>query len=134
MNRSILSKSLPIVISSGAKRSREICLRMSFFYKRVTITNVKTFYVYIMASESGTLYIGVTSNIKKRFWEHKNHLVPGFTEKYRIEKLLYFETIGDAISAINREKQMKKWRREKKVKLIDSINPRWTDISQDWYD
>ena len=95
---------------------------------------MKTFYFYIMASESGTLYIGVTSNIKKRVWEHKNHLVPGFTDKYMIEKLLYFETIGDAISAINREKQIKKWRRQKKVKLIDSENPNWSDLSQDWYD
>lgn len=95
---------------------------------------MKTFYVYIMASESGTLYVGVTNNIKKRVWEHKNHLLPGFTEKYRIEKLLYFETIGDPISDINREKQIKKWRREKKIKLIDSENPNWNDLSQDWYD
>jgi len=95
---------------------------------------MKTFYVYIMASKSGTLYVGVTSNIKKRIWEHKNHLVPGFTDKYRIEKLLYFEAIGDAISAINREKQIKKWRRQKKVKPIDSENPNWSDLSQDWYD
>jgi len=87
-----------------------------------------------MASKSGTLYVGVTSNIKKRIWEHKNHLVPGFTDKYRIEKLLYFEAIGDAISAINREKQIKKWRRQKKVKPIDSENPNWSDLSQDWYD
>lgn len=95
---------------------------------------MKTFYVYIMASESGTLYVGVTSNIKRRVCEHKNHLIPGFTEKYRIEKLLYFEIIEDAISAINREKQIKKWRREKKIELIDSENPNWSDLSQDWYD
>jgi len=87
-----------------------------------------------MASESGTLYVGVTSNIKKRVWEHKNHLLPGFTEKYRIENLLYFETIGDSMPAINREKQIKKWRREKKIKLIDSMNPKWIDLSQEGYD
>ena len=95
--------------------------------------DMKTFYVYIMASKSGTLYIGVTSNIKKRVWEHKNHLVTGFTDKYMIEKLLYFETIGDPASAIGREKQIKAWRREKKVALIDSMNVAWNDLSEDWY-
>jgi putative endonuclease len=87
-----------------------------------------------MASKSGTLYTGVTSNIKKRIYEHKNHLMPGFTDKYDIERLLYFEIIRDSASAINREKQIKAWRREKKVKLIDSQNPDWHDLSQDWYD
>jgi putative endonuclease len=95
--------------------------------------DVKTFYVYIMVSRSGTLYIGVTSNIKKRVYEHKNHLIPGFTDKYEIDRLLYFEVIRDSASAINREKQLKAWRREKKVKLIDSMNPEWNDLSHDWY-
>jgi len=95
---------------------------------------VKNYYLYIMSSHSGTLYVGVTSNIKKRGWEHKNHLVPGFTDKYKVDKLLYFERIGDSSSVINREKQIKKWRREEKIKLIDSLNPQWIDLSQDWYD
>ena len=95
---------------------------------------MKTFYVYIMASESGTLYAGLTSNIKKRFYEHKNHLISGFTDKYKIDRLLYVETIQDSASAINREKQIKSWRREKKVTLIDSINPQWKDLSEDWHD
>ncbi|MGB2808384.1 MAG: GIY-YIG nuclease family protein [Sedimentisphaerales bacterium] len=95
---------------------------------------MKTFYVYIMASESGTLYAGLTSNIKKRFYEHKNHLINGFTDKYNIDRLLYVETIQDSASAINREKQIKSWRREKKVTLIDSINPQWKDLSEDWHD
>jgi putative endonuclease len=94
----------------------------------------KVYYVYIMGSKSGTLYVGITSDIKKRVYEHKNHLLPGFTDKYNIEKLLYFETIRDAPSAINREKQIKPWRREKKVALIDSINPEWNDLSENWYD
>jgi len=94
---------------------------------------MKTYYVYIMASDSGTLYVGITSNIKKRVHEHKSHLVPGFTDKYDIGKLLYFEQIRHSLSAINREKQIKRWRREKKVGLIDSVNPRWNDLSQDWY-
>jgi len=94
----------------------------------------KTFYVCIMASKTGTLYVGMTNNIKRRVYEHKNHLIPGFTDKYRIERLLYVETIDDPFSAIKREKQIKPWRREKKVSLIDSINPQWNDLTQDWYE
>ncbi len=86
-----------------------------------------------MASKSGTLYIGVTNNIRKRVYEHKNHLIPGFTDKYNIDRLLYVETMTDSISAIKREKQIKAWRREKKVELIDSLNPEWDDLSRDWY-
>ncbi len=95
---------------------------------------METLYVYIMASKSGTLYVGVTSDIKRRVYEHKQHLVPGFTDKYNVDRLLYVEKIEDAASAINREKQVKKWRREKKVTLIDSMNPEWNDLSRDWYD
>ena len=95
---------------------------------------MKTYYVYIMGSESGTLYVGITSNIKRRVYEHKNHLIQGFTNKYNVERLLYFKVIGDPASAIGREKQIKSWRREKKVALIDSTNPSWEDLSEDWYD
>ena len=95
---------------------------------------MKTLYVYIMASRSGTLYVGVTSDIKRRVYEHRQHLIPGFTDKYNVDRLLYVERIGDPVSAINREKQIKRWRREKKVMLIDSLNPEWNDLSQDWYD
>jgi len=95
---------------------------------------VKTYYVYIIASKSGTLYVGVTSNIKQRAYQHKNHLLPGFTDKYNVDRLLFVEKFGDAPSAIQREKQIKAWRREKKVHLIDSENPRWNDLSADWYD
>jgi len=95
---------------------------------------MKTYYVYIMGSKSGTLYVGVTSDLKKRVYEHKNHSIPGFTDKYNIDRLLYFETIGDSASAINREKQIKTWRREKKVRLIDSLNSGWNDLSQEWCD
>ncbi|MHC4330381.1 MAG: GIY-YIG nuclease family protein [Planctomycetota bacterium] len=95
---------------------------------------MKTLYVYIMASRSGTLYIGVTSDIRRRVYEHKQHLIPGFTDKYNVDRLLYVERIGDPASAINREKQIKRWRREKKIMLIDSVNPEWNDLSQDWYD
>ena len=94
---------------------------------------MKTFYVYIMGSKSGTLYVGMTSDIKKRVYEHKNHSMPGFTDKYNIDKLLYVETTGGPSSALNREKQIKAWKREKKVALIDSINSEWNDLSEDWY-
>ena len=94
----------------------------------------KAFYLYIMASKTGTLYVGMTNNIKRRIYQHKNHLIPGFTDKYGIGRLLYVETMSDPLSAIKREKQIKAWRREKKVALIDSINPRWNDLSQDWYE
>ena len=86
-----------------------------------------------MASQSGTLYVGMTSNIKQRVYAHKNHLLTGFTDKYHVDRLLYVETIRDAASAINREKQIKKWRREKKIKLIDSQNPGWADLSEEWF-
>jgi putative endonuclease len=87
-----------------------------------------------MASKTGTLYVGITNNIKRRVFEHKNHLTPGFTDKYKVERLLYVEAINDPFSAIKREKQIKAWRREKKVALIDSTNPQWNDLSEEWYD
>jgi len=87
-----------------------------------------------MSSQSGTLYIGITNDIKKRVYQHKKHLIPGFTDKYNVDQLLYVETTSDAVSAIRREKQLKKWRREKKVALVDSQNPDWKDLSEDWYE
>jgi putative endonuclease len=95
---------------------------------------MKTYYVYIMSSKTGTLYAGITSDIKKRIYEHKKNLIPGFTDKYNVDRLVYIETFGDALSAIAREKQIKRWRREKKVLLIDSTNPRWVDLAADWYE
>jgi putative endonuclease len=85
--------------------------------------------VYILASkQNGTLYIGVTSNLQKRAWEHKNDLVEGFTRKYGVHQLVYYELHGDMISAINREKQMKKWNRAWKLELIERQNPGWRDL------
>ena len=95
---------------------------------------MKTYYVYIMSSKTCTLYTGITNNIKKRVYEHKKHLIPGFTDKYSVERLVYVETFGDALSEIAREKQIKRWRREKKVAIIDATNPRWTDLAADWYE
>lgn len=89
---------------------------------------MKNYYVYIATNNSKTLYIGVTSNLKKRIWEHKEKLAEGFTKKYNIGKLVYFEQTENPISAIEREKQLKKWRREKKVWLIEKNNPEWKDL------
>ncbi|MCK5604650.1 GIY-YIG nuclease family protein [Candidatus Pacearchaeota archaeon] len=92
------------------------------------------YYAYILASNAGVLYVGMTNDIKRRVYEHKNHLVEGFTSKYLVDRLMYFEGFDRAELAINREKQIKKWGREKKVKLIDSVNSKWDDLAADWYD
>ena len=94
---------------------------------------MRTFYVYIMASKTGVLYVGMTSNIKNRVHQHKKHLIAGFTDKYDIDRLMYFETFSHVSSAIKREKQIKSWRREKKVNLIDTKNQVWTDLAEGWY-
>jgi len=85
--------------------------------------------VYILANKrNGTLYIGVTSDLPKRAWEHKNDLVEGFASKYKIHRLVYYEIYGDMMSAITREKQMKKWNRAWKLELIEEENPEWNDL------
>lgn len=90
----------------------------------------KQFYVYILASKrNGTLYIGVTSNLVQRIWQHKEGLVEGFTKKYNIKLLVYFEVHETVESAITREKQMKKWERAWKIKLIERNNPEWRDLT-----
>jgi len=91
--------------------------------------NTKFYFVYILASrKNGTLYIGVTSNLPKRVWEHKNNLVEGFTKKYNVHNLVYFEQTENVNSAIQREKQLKKWKREWKIELIEKDNPEWKDL------
>ena len=93
---------------------------------------MRQYYVYIMTNDSRTLYTGVTNNLERRVFEHKNHLVEGFTTKYKITKLVYFEETGDVTAAIAREKQIKGWLRRKKVALIESVNPEWQDLSSEW--
>ncbi len=92
----------------------------------------KTYYVYIMTNQSRTLYIGFTNNIKKRVYQHKAGLIKGFTGKYKIDTLVYVESLSDVNSAIAREKQLKHWRREKKLSLIVQENPDWRDLSDGW--
>ena len=90
---------------------------------------MKVFYIYIMANkENGTLYIGVTSDLVKRVWEHKDKLVKGFTQKYKLDKLVYYETHADAESAFKRESQLKNWKRAWKLKLVNNFNPNWEDL------
>ena len=91
------------------------------------------YYVYMLSNwNNKVLYIGVTNNLQKRVYEHKHHLVEGFTDKYNVTKLVYFEETSDVHAAIEREKQLKKWRREKKNQLIESMNPHWNDLSEGW--
>ena len=78
------------------------------------------------------MYVGVTNNLERRIYEHKNKLVKGFTKKYNVNKLVYFEETQDVIAAIEREKEIKKWRREKKNQLVNRINPTWKDLSLEW--
>ncbi len=90
---------------------------------------MKTYFVYIMASKkNGTLYIGMTSNLVRRVYEHKNNMNEGFTKKYGIHTLVYYEHITDVHAAIAREKQMKKWKRQWKINLIEKENPDWDDL------
>ena len=93
------------------------------------------YYVYIMANRSRTLYTGVTNNLERRVYEHKHKLVEGFTKKYNITRLLvYYEQTSDIKAAIAREKQIKGWLRSKKVSLIESLNPNWSDLSVEWFE
>jgi putative endonuclease len=93
---------------------------------------MKEYYVYIMTNRSGTLYTGITNDLQRRVYEHQHKLIPGFTAKYNISKLVYFETTTDIRTAIGREKQIKSWLRSKKVALIESANPNWDDLSAEW--
>ena len=92
------------------------------------------YYVYIMANRSRTLYTGVTNNLERRVYEHKHKLVEGFTKKYNITRLVYYEQTSDIKAAIAREKQIKGWLRSKKVSLIESLNPNWSDLSVEWFE
>jgi putative endonuclease len=90
------------------------------------------YWTYIVASRSGTLYIGMTNDLCKRVMQHKSGEIGGFSSKYRCNRLVYWESFDDVLKAINREKQLKGWRRSKKVALIESMNPRWEDLAEKW--
>ena len=91
------------------------------------------YFVYILSNwNDSVLYIGVTSNLPRRLYEHRNGLVEGFTKKYNVHKLVYYESTNDVYSALSREKQLKKWNRNKKNVLINRMNPQWVDLSKSW--
>ena len=91
------------------------------------------YFVYILANwDDSVLYIGVTSNLPRRLYEHRNGLADGFTKKYNVHKLVYYGDTNDVYSAISREKQLKKWSRSKKNALVCKMNPQWKDLSEDW--
>ncbi len=93
---------------------------------------MKQYFVYILANKSKMLYTGVTSNLERRLFEHKQHLVEGYTKRYKITKLVYYDETNDVTAAIAREKQIKGWLRQKKIALIESMNPEWKDLSEEW--
>lgn len=92
---------------------------------------MKSYYVYILSNSSKTLYIGVTNNLERRMYEHKNKLIEGFTKKYNLTKLVYFEVCNNINDAIRREKQLKNWHRAWKINLIEELNPNWNDLAND---
>jgi putative endonuclease len=89
----------------------------------------KSYFVYIMTNHSKTLYTGVTNNLERRVQQHKLKQIPGFTAKYNVTQLVYYEETGDVLAAIAREKTIKGWLRAKKIALIESVNPKWQDLS-----
>jgi len=94
----------------------------------------KSYYVYLLTNHNNkVLYIGVSSNLERRIYEHKNKLVKGFTEKYNVNKLVYFEETTDVQSALNREKEIKGWVRARKNELVERENEMWCDLSDGWY-
>jgi putative endonuclease len=94
---------------------------------------MKSYFVYIMSSQRRVLYIGVTSKLERRVFQHKGHFFGGFTAKYNVSNLVYFERYSNVYRAIGREKELKGWLRQKKLSLIESTNPNWKDLSYGWY-
>ena len=98
-------------------------------WESIFIIKMKQYSVYILASnKNGTLYIGMTNDLRRRVYEHKNHFIDGFTQKYNVDRLVYFEMTNDPQSAILREKRLKKWKRQWKIDLIEQMNPEWKDL------
>ena len=90
------------------------------------------FWTYIVASIGGTLYIGMTNDLAQRTLDQKSEVIPGFASKYHCNRLVYFESFDNVLRAIDREKQLKRWRRSKKIALIENLNPRWEDLAEKW--
>ena len=93
----------------------------------------RQYYVYILANKMRRLYVGMTNDLERRVWEHRTKAAEGFTSRYNIDRLIWYESTSEVMAAIEREKEIKGWRREKKICLIESENPGWTDLAQDWF-
>lgn len=99
----------------------------------MSTSSQRTYWLYVMTNRSGTLCIGLTNNLERRVWEHRHGAVEGFTSKYRITRLVLAEPFAEVRDAIAREKQLKKWSREKKLALIRASNPEWKDLADEWF-
>jgi len=99
------------------------------------VSSKRGYFVYLLANwNNKVLYVGMTNNLERRLYEHKNKLVEGFTKKYNVTKLVYFEETCDVYAALTREKELKKWRREKKDALVNSVNQQWLDLSDECFE
>ncbi len=116
-------------LSSRGPKARGICCSLV----RFPPMEQTQFAVYILASRSRTLYVGVTRDLRRRLWQHREKLVAGFTAKFNIHRLVWYELTPNVAAAIAREKEIKAWRRNKKVALIESRNPTWDDLAAEWY-
>ena len=94
---------------------------------------MREYFVYIMASRTRCLYVGMTNDLRRRVWQHKTGAIEGFTRKYRVTQLVYFEQTSDVHAAISREKQLKRWTRARKFRLIEQHNAGWRDLATDWH-
>jgi putative endonuclease len=96
------------------------------------VPSTRCYFVYILTNRTRTLYVGVTNNLPRRIYEHRSGEIPGFTSKYKIHRLVYFEDFVDIRQVIAREKEIKGWLRGRKIQLIESVNPGWKDLSLEW--
>lgn len=106
--------------------------RERFCDEKSHLNMTNQYYVYILTNRSRTFYVGMTNNLERRVYEHKHKLIDGFTKRYNIMILVYYEAFADVVEAITREKPLKDWRREKKIALIQAMNPTWADLSASW--
>ena len=97
------------------------------------MARARAYFIYIVASKSGVLYVGSTSDLVRRTYQHRHGLIPGFTKRYRVDRLVWWETTPNSRAMVEREREIKGWRREKKVRLIEATNPGWHDLAVDWF-
>ena len=130
-SRSGCPKTALSVILSAAKNPRG-AISSLFAWEMFRVPGPATYFVYILTNRTRTLYVGVTNDLVRRAYEHRSGEIPGFTSRYKIHHLVYFEQFQDIGQAIAREKQIKGWLRSRKVELIEGVNPGWKDLSREW--